>query len=62
MPAEEVKYARKPWIGERTVFMDNAISYRNDGTCDLDIHIFDLTRDEAEKLLIELGQKFKKGE
>ena len=62
MEEEKVKYGRYPWNGARTVFMDNAITYRNDGTCDLDIHIFDLKQDEAEKLLIELGQKFKKGE
>lgn len=62
MEGEEAKYGRYPWNGRRTVFMDNAITYRNDGTCDLDIHIFDLKQDEAEKLLIELGQKFKKGE
>lgn len=48
--------------GRRTVLMDNAITYRNDGTCALTIYIFNLKQDEAEKLLIELGQKLKKGE
>ena len=38
--------------------MDNAIIYLCDGQVNLDIHINGIERTEAEKLMLELGERY----
>lgn len=40
------------------VKMDNCITYLSDGSVNLDIRIFDINRTEAEKLMLELGERY----
>lgn len=40
------------------VKMDNCITYLCSGNVNLDIHIFDINRTEAEKLMLELGERY----
>lgn len=48
----------KSHIGANFVEMEITQSFRLNGTVDVHADIFDLTADEAEKLTIDLGQKY----
>lgn len=43
---------------DNRIKMDNCLTYCCDGKVTLDIHIFDIDRTEAEKLMLELGERY----